>query len=61
MSLEHRGDCVPVPPEDQILDRLARTNAARTKHRDAFPALSAHTVIGDPIRPLLTELGAKLL
>src|SRR5713101_1082950 len=61
MRLEHRTDTRAIPPEDEVLDRPCRPNAARPKHSHALPALAPNTVVRDSVRAPLAQLGTQSL
>ena len=61
LSFEYRTDFSPVPPEYQMLDRLARPDAPRPKNSDALSALTPNTVVHNPVRAPLPQLGAQPL
>src|ERR1700680_3969912 len=61
MRLEYGGDGRTVPPEDQVLHRPRRADAARPKNRDALPSLAANTVVGDSVHAPLAQLNAEPL
>src|SRR5450756_1724892 len=61
MCFQHSADRRAVPSEDEVLDGLARPDAARAKHGDALATLAADAIVGDSIGALVTEIGAELL
>jgi hypothetical protein len=61
MRLEHGGDRLAIPSEDEILCRPCGPNTTRPKNRHAFSAFATDAVVGDSIGVFLSELDAQLL
>lgn len=58
MRLEHGGDRLAVPPEDELLDRSCWPNATGPEDRHAFSTFAPDAVVGDTVRIPRPELGS---
>ena len=61
LRLEHGGNCLAIPPEDETLHGSCWPNASRSEDRHALPSFAANAVVGDSIGAFLTEIGAEPL